>query len=131
MANYECTARTNYFKVKHATRFATWAKRFQCELVRDSKDPDMVAMLFQDGIPAGYHNDKKDDYIEVDFTHELSKHLKPYYVAIIMESGAEKMRYVSGQAIAVNSKGKTVFLQLHDIYEQANHLGRNITACEY
>jgi len=56
MANYESKARTNYFKVKHATRFAMWAKRFSCELVRDSKDPDLVAILFDDsGIPDGYH----------------------------------------------------------------------------
>ena len=58
MANYECTARTNYFKVKHATRFATWAKKLNAELVRDSKDLDLVAMLFQDGIPWSIHNEK-------------------------------------------------------------------------
>jgi len=132
MANYESKARTNYFKVKHATRFATWAKKVGAELVRDSKDPDLVAMLFDDsGIPDSYHDDKKDDYVEIDFALELSRHLKPDYVAIIQEIGSEGMRYVSGQAVAVNSKGEQVFLQLNDIYEKARRLGRRTTACEY
>ena len=35
------------------------------------------------------------------------------------EEGAEKLRYVTGEAIAANSGGRVVFLLLGDIYRKA------------
>jgi molybdopterin biosynthesis enzyme len=59
------------------------------------------------------------------------KHLHDEDVAVLMEAGAEKLRYVSGWAVAVNSKGDLVEIGLSDIYEKAKHLGKNITQATY
>jgi hypothetical protein len=56
---------------------------------------------------------------EFDLTAELAEHLSKGQVAILMEVGAEKQRYLTGEAIAVNSKGRVVFLSLGDIYRKA------------
>jgi hypothetical protein len=48
-----------------------------------------------------------------------------------MESGAEKLRYIAGYAVAYNSKGETVSLNLDDIYDKAKSLGTNITTATY
>jgi hypothetical protein len=41
-----------------------------------------------------------------------------------MEIGAEKLRYLTGVAIAVNHKGRVVELTLGDIYRKASRIFR-------
>ncbi len=48
-----------------------------------------------------------------------------------METGAEKLRYLTGWAQAINSRGETRTLNLEDIYEIAGPLGEDITAVSY
>ncbi len=43
-----------------------------------------------------------------------------------MEAGAEKLSYVTGFALALNSRRNKVTLSLGDIYEMARGLGSNI-----
>ncbi len=57
--------------------------------------------------------------VEIDLTAEFAEHLSKEQVAILMEAGAEKLRYVIGEAAAVNSRGRVVFLSLGDIYRRA------------
>jgi len=52
-------------------------------------------------------------------------------VAIMMEAGAEKCRYINAYALAVNSKGETKEISLDQIYELAQPLGEHITRAEY
>ena len=56
---------------------------------------------------------------EVDFLHELSQHLAKNEVAVLLTDGAEKPRYITGEALAVNDKGMVVDLSLFDIYQKA------------
>jgi hypothetical protein len=56
---------------------------------------------------------------ELDLVSELSDHLVPGQVAILLEVGAEKLRYLTGQAIAVNAQGQITDLPLNDIYRKA------------
>lgn len=61
----------------------------------------------------------------------VSAHLTREDVAVFMESGAEKMRYVGGAAVAVNADGRTEVVDLDDIYEKARSLGSNVTTATY
>ncbi|HTE91774.1 MAG TPA: hypothetical protein VK639_22680 [Terriglobales bacterium] len=47
------------------------------------------------------------------------------------EAGAEKCRYVTGWALAVNSKGETRRVSLQDIYDLAGQIGEHVTKAEY
>ena len=62
------------------------------------------------------------EYEQDDFFNELAEQLVDGEVAVMMEAGAEKLRYVSGWAIAINSKGKRVVVGLDDIYKKAQKL---------
>jgi hypothetical protein len=62
----------------------------------------------------------------------LSTHLAEGSVAVIVEAGAEKLRYVHGHAVAVNSKGEQLCIGLGDIYEMAEkRFGGEVTRAEY
>lgn len=54
-----------------------------------------------------------------DLVRELAEHLPKGQVAVLMEIGAEKLRYLTGVAIAVNHKGRVVEVMLSDIYRKA------------
>jgi len=72
---------------------------------------------------------------EVDFLNELSQHLAKDEVAVLLTAGAEKLRYITGEALAVNYEGKVVDLSLLDIYQKAARAFRvplsSITHAEY
>ena len=75
------------------------------------------------------YDERQDE--ERDLIIELSGHLADGWVAILMEAGAEKLRYVSGFAIAVNNRGAIETVHLSDIYEKAQWLGGHLTPAEY
>ncbi len=130
MANYYASARTNYFTVKDPVAFRQWAAKYKLEVVSNNKQ--QLALLpsghTDDGTFPSY--DPKEDQ-DIDFAVELSTHLVDGDVAIIIEVGAEKLRYLHGHAEAINSKGKRVFVNLDEIYERAKKLGKNITQTTY
>lgn len=142
MANYYATARSNYFAVKDESAFREWADR--CGL--DILEP-CLAEVTADGIrrygitpkgdedgggwPTYIADDETDDYVDIDLPNELAAHLVPGEVAILVETGSEKLRYVSGSAVAVNHKGRCVRLDLNSIYRSARRLGSHITRAEY
>ena len=133
MANYYSSDRTNYFRVKDVDAFNAWVKEFEdnCGVEVVSKE-DTFAILFdgESGVPTSREVDG-DDYEPLDFMDELSNHLADAVVAILHESGAEKLRYINGFAIAVNNKGQRRVISLDDIYVHAKELGKNVTLAQY
>jgi hypothetical protein len=137
MSNYHATARSNYFKVKDLEAFNNWCRSLEIEPIDGDPGDNkagLVAMISDtpdgDGWPSSRVNEN-DEAVEVDLAAELSAHLEDGWVAVLMESGAEKCRYVSGWALAVNSKGETRHLSLQDIYELARQLREHVTEAEY
>jgi hypothetical protein len=132
MANYYSSARTNYFRVKDVDAFNAWVKEFEngygVEVV--SKE-DTFAILFdsESGVPDSREVD--GDYDHLDFMDELSVYLADDEVAILHESGAEKLRYINGFAIAINNKAERRTISLDDIYTLAKELGKNVTLAQY
>lgn len=141
MANYYGVGRTNYFRVKDIDAFR---KEFDTirgvsiqtkdELCPETGKPWVMLM---DEHPDGggwspyydYEGDEAD--YDVDLEEIIANHLIDSDVAVIMETGHEKHRYLIGWAAAVNSKGERVGINLDGIYKAAEHLGSTITKAEY
>lgn len=44
-------------------------------------------------------------------------------MAVLEEVGAEKLRYLIGQALAVNHRGETISVSIDDIYKKIKQVG--------
>lgn len=142
MADYISTGRSNYFRVKEVDAFKAlcnlWSVEFIDKKPVEGGQPDdiLVGFLANSGLSLYRSTDEpanEDNVLEYDFDaflQELAAHLMEEEVAVMMESGYEGMRYVSGFAIAVNSKGEKEAVYTEDIYEKAVWLGKNITKAE-
>jgi hypothetical protein len=122
MANYYEKARTNYFNVKDASAFDKFIALFNGSIeVMPHETEGTLALLFDEetGIPITYYDHEAEDWVDVDFMDMLSQHLTDDSIAVIEAVGSEKMRYLVGYAIAVNSKGQRVDINIAEIYERA------------
>jgi len=130
MANYIPVARSNYFKVKDDEAYlAAVGELSGVDLITD-KD-GRHGMLFEDGIPTWKYDEDLGDDKEIDVCEIVSEHLCDDEVAIFQEIGYEKMRYLQGYAMAVNSKNQVEHIGIENIYDLAKKLGTNITKAEY
>jgi len=138
MANYYATCRTNYFKVKNKDAFLADMEDIP-NIIVDSDDGENFYILGDDpdggGWPFITFDDDTGKDIEIDIVGSVAKHLADDAVAIFMEVGNEKARYVIGCAIAVNNKGEQEIINLSDIYDIAKRkLTSNpegVTVAEY
>ena len=108
-------ARTNFFPVRDEPAFRAWAQELELVVIADEHNRFGVYSKTDDG---GFPTSARGDD-EIDFALELSRHLQPGSIAILMEIGNDKARYVSGFAIGVNSEGKRICIDLGDIYSEA------------
>jgi len=142
MADWYGHARSNYFRVKDQDAFADLCEKWNVTFIIDKDNPELVGFICEtdSGSLPNYrceeHEDlegniQEFDYDFDDFLEKLSLHLEEGEIAIMIECGAEKLRYITGVAYAINSKGETVIVSLNDIYEKAKLLGNNITLAEY
>lgn len=121
MANYEGRSRTNYFKVKDAEAFKTWAEGLGLRVIHKPKE-DLYSLLCNDDntdFPYEIEVEDSDHTEEYNFEGYLAKHLAEGSVCVILHVGYEKMRYFSGSAYAFDHTGKSVSINLDDIYQKA------------
>ena len=93
-----------------------WAKEIDDLDVLHAKD-GVVAITGQ--FYGGWPHVRGDECEDFDLVEELAQHLADGEIAVLVEAGAEKLRYITGDAIAVNSKGEKVAFSLRHIYELA------------
>lgn len=132
MANYIASARSNYFRVKDREAFDEWAESRSLG-VRE-KDEGLVSIYSEDPDGGGWPScawDEDGEPIDVDFFNELPAHLPDGEVAILMEAGAEKLRYICGHAHAITSDGVILRVSLSDIYRMLTDNGYTFTVAEY
>jgi len=141
MANWYGTARSNYFHVADMKKFEAWANDLCLEWWTDKEG--RVAISPSDSSDEGswpssrYVEENEDtgmagDYEDFDILDELADHLAEGEIAVLMEAGAEKKRYITGHATAVDSKGEIVAVSIYDIYELAEKkFGKRPTPAEY
>jgi len=134
LANYVPFARSNYFAVKDRPAFEQFCQKFGLELIESDEEDQKGLVGFlcyeESGIPNVYYDEQGESF-DVDFDAELATHLQDGHVAVCVEIGYEKMRYLVGYAFAVNAKGETVSVNLDEIYERAKTLGEKVTVAAY
>jgi len=135
MANYYGSGRTNYFKVKDKEKFEYFLFSIGgLSLIEDGKGRVGFLVKTESGdLPLEVYNDETDIVEEVDVLAELATHLEDGEVAVYQTVGAERLRYLVGYAVAINSKGEKVSVSINDIYKLAQEElgGENITVCEF
>jgi hypothetical protein len=137
MANYYGQARSNYFEVKDATKFVDEMAKYPVEVITTEVDNRTLYGIMdanQDG--GGLYWDMYDEDTgenkEIDWPEILASHLADNHVAVLMEVGTEKYRYLNGIAFAVNNKKEVIRISLDDIYDKAKEtLGSQITTATY
>lgn len=144
MANYCCSVRTNYFHVKDVEKFKEFVKRIDfcgvvCELWEDTDEEGNPVFGFGgESAIAGLiqHDDECDsDSAEYDeFVDELQKLISENDAVIILETGAEKLRYVVGQATIITPTQYQVINLTDTAIDVAKELLKDegwSTKCEY
>lgn len=151
MANYAANARTNKFRVKDVDALVADVARAgitiveqgrpgvpvygDIELVRRNSQVDgseRVELFASEGWPS-FDEDSVADRLGLeedqtvpdlpDSLHMIvSRHLVEGEVAIFVEVGVEKLRYLGGVAVAVNDRGETRRVDLDDIVELAKEI---------
>ena len=133
MANYYSQGRTNYFLVKDGESFETEIQKLgegvgrPIHLIKDDRG---YCLLFEEGIPTYFYNEETGEESDVDMEYVIREHLADGSVCVMMETGAEKLRYLSGWSIAFNNKGDTKVIDLNHIYDGLESFG-TFTQCEW
>lgn len=125
MASYTAAARSNYFRVRDPKAFRRWCDRLNLDIIQpdeDGPEPFFAITLSDDdtGCWPSFHPDTDE---EIDIHQELAPHLDPRDVAILMQSGHEKLRFITGFATAVVADGRTVSILLREF-------GQNLSITE-
>jgi hypothetical protein len=131
MANYYASARSNYFRVRDLASFTRTISEFpDLSIVEDAKGRVGLLCDSEDGWPSGRF-DPNDEYVEVDVPELVAVHLADDQVAVFMETGAEKLCYIAGFAVAINHAGERRKISLSDIYDLASELGPEVSEAVY
>lgn len=134
MANYYCSSRTNYFRVKDRPAFDEWAAKYMLN-IHDKADGSLCltpGSYTDDGSFPSSYEDETGEHIQFEFPLELSRFLADGSIAVVIEVGNEKLRYLNGLAIAVDNTGQSVGVSLNEIYELAEeNFGVDVTRAEY
>lgn len=137
MADYQGKARSNYFLLRDAaarSALADFAAATDMELITTDDNPLRAGLISNSpngSWPSSITVEESEETIDVEVPAHVSQWLAEGSVAIFMEIGAEKMRYLSGYAVAINSRGEEHAVSLSDIYERAAHLGSDVTQAAY
>ena len=125
MSNFNGTARSNYFRVKDEGAFeAAMAALPDIKVWTKESDGALRYAVSSDNGDTGCWPSCKYDEVgedeEIDMPDEIKPHLMDGEVCVLMEAGAEKLRYVSGWAVAFdNTDREVVGVSLNDIYGKA------------
>lgn len=133
MANYYEAARSNYFRVKDEEAFKKALEPFDVDVHSDNEGRFCLLNNEEGGWPSWYLDDNEQEH-DVDFFQLVSEHLADKSIAVFIGSGAEKLRYISGYAVAIHPNGERIQIVLDDIYKEAQEAFGDdveITPAEY
>lgn len=127
MANWYGIARSNYVLVKELQSLRRALEPWPISIHKkhaDDSDFDVYVCFLSDeqdsgGWPTICWMDGDDDETEFDPVRLICPHMAEGQVLVMMESGAEKLRYITGHAVAYTHDGREVHVDLTDIYSKA------------
>lgn len=117
---YHGTARTNWFKPRNLDSFREMIRGLGTIHLHECPTKPGLVMLSPDAtdegvFPSGYMVEG-EGYVEQGIEDFVYPELAEGEVMVLVSSGADKLRYVGGHALAIDSTGKEVSLSLTDIY---------------
>lgn len=116
MADWYGTSRSNYFKVRDVEAFKTWASDLELEVWNNGEGLMAIAGDAEGRWPCERWDEDRQEHMAFDFGAELQGHLTEGEVAILMTTGAEKLRYLTGHAVALHADGRRLVIDLDSIY---------------
>lgn len=128
MSNWYGTARSNYILVKDYDAFKEALEPWPIKVYRGDAVTNVVCLVSEEQDSGGWPSmtwgpDPGDPDMETEIEFDPAKLICPHMVEgqvlVMMEAGAEKARYVTGNAVAYNHKGEHVQVNLVDIYDKA------------
>lgn len=177
MAQWNGTARSNYFRVKNAEIFKSFIEEYvpelevQIETVGANAGAVMLMVgpdsdsggwpTFTSDLPAnindlakewasiesidqlsskGLSKDSGEDEIDEEGAEEqeydlpalICPFLVDWEIVVMMEAGAERLKYITGEALAFDHTGQMVQVSLRDIYKLAKEkFGTEPSRAEY
>ena len=133
MANYYGVCRSNYFDVKDEEKFLEAMSAIPSIKIEKKEKGFVILGDCPDasGWPTSILDEETGEDREFDLPELVSEHLAEESVAIFMESGSEKLRYIVGFAEAINGKGERRYINITQIHDLAKELGTKITEAEY
>jgi hypothetical protein len=141
MSNWYGAARSNYVAIKDMEGLKKSLDPFPISII--PRESDGKICLLSDDIDNGgwptcaCGTDASGEDMEILFNPPelICPFMKNGEILIIMEAGAEKLRYISGTAVAFKHTGESVSIFLDDIYQKAaNEFGvpiDTINLCQY
>jgi hypothetical protein len=146
VANYVECGRTNYFLVKDPAAFLQAMEGIpnvevitKVALNEDGSEDNstltyygLIADNGESGFPTDMWSEEDKDYVSIDLPAMVANHLLENEVAIFMQIGQEKMRFLTGHAEAINCHKIRRVVSLTDIYGLAKQLtNQTVTLAEY
>lgn len=133
MANWTGTARSNYFQVKDPEAFKAAMEPYEVRVLeRKADDGTQLYGLVSETEFGGWQSYDYETEEDIVLWKIVSEHLVDGDVAVFVEAGAEKARYVTGYAVAFDATGRDVRVDLDDIYAKAEEVfGRWPNSAEY
>lgn len=137
MADWSGVSRTNYVEIKSFGELLEAVRDLPLTVDRHPEKPNFVSFA-PGGSDDGDFNycfiDDNDDEIEW-WWPDLAHHMVEWQVLVVKTAGSEKMRYLTGVALAVAWDGRTTSVNLNDIYAKAAQAFevdvRTIAECTY
>ena len=131
MANYIEIVRSNYVKVTDPEKFKECIEKYSGTLIQ--KEGDYYGVLWNEEYQEITFDEETGNELPGNLYSDIHKYLQDGSVLVVMGVGWEKMRYLNGWAIAVDSTGKTTLVTTDQIYEKARKKfkGKEVTAAEY
>lgn len=133
MANYNETARSNYFGVKDTSAWPAFCARWGVTPIEDNGKHGFYAEEGLPSVPLAVLEDHEEDHADsCDFYAELEAQLTDGEVAVVMGCGSEAVRFVTGFARAICPGREPLKIDLQQIYGLVQEAwGVEPTACEY
>lgn len=116
MANWNGCARSNYVRVRDRELFLAWAQSLPDVEIVEKEGAFALLATTDDGSWSLLRSREDQEDEPIDLAAEMAEHLVVGEVCIFQEVGAEKLRYLSGSALAVNRAGETLQISIDDIY---------------
>ncbi len=129
MANYVAAERSNPFTVRDPDALKRELEPLGIIVEVSEEVPNQVTLFCEadnGGWPSTHYDEETGEDTDISIHEIVAAYLVEGHVAVLVEAGHEKRRYVGGVAVAVNSAGETCEVDLVEIYERAARLGSEL-----